>query len=151
MATPRSRLVEMTADMDMTPMIDVVFNLIIFFMLVSHFTSQLTAADVVLPDASCASADVDNPQRLVVNVSRDGTYRVMGVAYPAAILTRKVAAYGFLHGIDRPASSAAGGLHVRADRRTPYKFVQQIYNMAQAGGIAQIGLAAQRPPTAQGR
>jgi biopolymer transport protein ExbD len=56
-------------DMDMTPMIDVVFQLIIFFMLVMEITQQ-DLEQLKLPTAENARPDKDpSKERLTLNVS----------------------------------------------------------------------------------
>jgi biopolymer transport protein ExbD len=63
--------------MNMTPMIDVVFLLIIFFMLVSEF-QKMEIESVTLPYAIEAIEDSDpEKHRMVVNVTKEGEIRVM--------------------------------------------------------------------------
>ncbi len=59
--------------MDMTPMIDVTFQLIIFFMLLMDMSTK-DLEDLVLPKAETASPDKPNPadQRAVINITSDG-------------------------------------------------------------------------------
>ena len=60
-------------ELNMTPMIDVVFLLIIFFMTVSELTKIDTQAELQLPKASKARIDdKPEPDRLVLNVVEDG-------------------------------------------------------------------------------
>ena len=68
-------------DLNMTPMIDVVFLLITFFMLVSEITRQDEIEDLRLPDVRASKPD-DNPDpnRLVINIARDGKTYVGGSA-----------------------------------------------------------------------
>ena len=58
-------------DMDMTPMIDIVFLLIVFFMVVTELTTQ--QAEVILPVASEATVEEPQPgsRILFINVSFD--------------------------------------------------------------------------------
>ena len=67
-------------EMDMTPMIDIVFLLIVFFMVVTELT--LDQALVVLPIAS--EAKVEEPQPgsrvIVINVSIDGEKQIIQIA-----------------------------------------------------------------------
>ena len=63
--------------MNMTPMIDVVFQLLIFFMLVSEI-ARTEKADLVLPKASEAQPDHGDPGRHTINVTRDGRIMVGG-------------------------------------------------------------------------
>lgn len=58
--------------LNMTPMIDVVFNLIIFFMIVIDL-SQQELEDITLPRASeCSEDEADEDYRKIVNVKWDG-------------------------------------------------------------------------------
>jgi len=55
-------------DVNLTPMIDVVFNLIIFFMVITDMTQQ-DLEYLILPKADEAEEDPgDDPERLIVNV-----------------------------------------------------------------------------------
>ena len=69
---------------NMTPMIDIIFNLIIFFMLVSQF-QQLEIEDVTLPPAEAAKVmDYSEYRNIVINIikgktsSLDSVVKVMG-------------------------------------------------------------------------
>ena len=69
---------------NMTPMIDIIFLLIIFFMLVSQF-QQLEIEDVVLPEAEAAKVmDYSQYRNIVINIikgrtsSLDAVVKVMG-------------------------------------------------------------------------
>ena len=66
-------------ELNMTPMIDVVFLLITFFMLVSEITRQDEIEDLKLPDVTAAKPD-DNPDpnRLVINIVKNGTIIIGG-------------------------------------------------------------------------
>lgn len=58
---------------DMTPMIDIVFQLIIFFMIVIDL-SQKDLEDLVLPMSNMAVDDDPEEGRLYVNINRKGEY-----------------------------------------------------------------------------
>ena len=58
--------------LDMTPMIDVVFLLIIFFMVGARFSELERKFDVNLPAASDAKPLTNPPDEIVVNVYQDG-------------------------------------------------------------------------------
>ncbi|MBL8748434.1 MAG: biopolymer transporter ExbD [Planctomycetes bacterium] len=68
-----SKLVQQNVEMDMTPMIDCVFLLMIFFVLVIDL-SQKNLEDLILPRAVFQEAD-DKPaeNRPIINVLQDGT------------------------------------------------------------------------------
>ncbi len=64
---------------DMTPMIDVVFQLIIFFLVSSHLARQEVQLKLPLPEATSGEQETDpNAPRLTVNVLADGTLLLAG-------------------------------------------------------------------------
>lgn len=76
-------------DIDMTPMVDVVFQLLIFFMITAAFALQkgieIPAPD--MPEGSAASAQLDVPEseddQAVVRVDADGTWWVNDAEAPS--------------------------------------------------------------------
>ena len=73
---------ETEMEMDMTPMIDVVFLLIIFFMIITDL-SQQDLEDVQLPLAAKAVPDKPDPEewRPIINVTFDGEMIVKRETY----------------------------------------------------------------------
>lgn len=61
--TKKSKRVEGAAEIDMTPMIDVTFQLIIFFMVVTQITSQENV-NLRLPDALAANEAPEKEQKI---------------------------------------------------------------------------------------
>ena len=136
--------VDFSSAMDMTPMIDVVFLLIIFFMLVSQFTNQILAAQIILPVASQSMVD-DVGKRMVVNVDEDGKYYYMGREYQKDYLKSLIIDYG------RRKTMTYMGMEIsdmkvmiRADQFTPYKYIQAIYFLLQDATIWQICFATMK-------
>jgi biopolymer transport protein ExbD len=63
----------------MTPMIDVTFQLIIFFLVSSRMAQQETQVEVALPSATSGVDQLDDAVRKVtVNVTREGEWLVAG-------------------------------------------------------------------------
>ena len=59
---------------NMTPMIDVVFLLIIFFLVSSHLSKQESQMELALPGAASGQDDIDQQTpRITVNVKADGS------------------------------------------------------------------------------
>src|SRR5439155_20781455 len=72
-----SRVVSTDVGFNMTPMIDVVFQLIIFFLLSSHLAKQEKQLPLPLPSAASGIVPAaDSRPRLTVNVLADGTLLV---------------------------------------------------------------------------
>ena len=125
-------------EMDMTPMIDIVFNLLIFFMVVTDL-NQKDLATLTLPIAHMAEQDKDNDpdDRVILNVDKYGQiqYRgkVINLDELGSILHRAKEGYEFKKrqkgesGLeDLPGGGKASKLFVllRADRDTPWQHVQ---------------------------
>jgi biopolymer transport protein ExbD len=76
------------ADMDMTPMVDVVFQLLIFFMLTASFTMQksLNVPKPQQDESSSQAQSIDDfqndPDYVVVRIDSVNTYHVSTAAWP---------------------------------------------------------------------
>ena len=66
------------AALNMTPLIDVVFLLLIFFLVATRFEQEDRELDVVLPSASEAKPMTVAPEELFVNIAKDGKIFVGG-------------------------------------------------------------------------
>jgi len=147
---------ETEMDMDMTPMIDVVFLLIIFFMVITDMTQQ-DLEELQLPVAINATADKPKPDefRPVVNIKVDGSIWVKRRMYfdPENPDDYKELR-GFLTDVADKMKKEEGGvlpdeaLLVRADMNTPFKYVQKVMEQCGYKGIQiwKVQLAASEAP-----
>jgi len=124
MHIPHKKKLRIT-ELNMTPMIDVVFLLITFFMVVTEITRQDDIEDLELPDIKASKPD-DNPdpERLVLNILKNGTVYVGGAALSDReledILWREAKRTRDEHGIsDRV-------VLVKADRRVEFKHIRKV-------------------------
>ena len=124
-----------------TPMIDVVFLLIIFFMLVTQFSSQILEQNIVLPPASEAVAD-KGINRMVVNVDRNGTYSVMGMPYTIEELASLMGS--FREKRLRQNENNHVIVMIRADQAAAYRHILNVYSKLQDHGIWQVQFAAEK-------
>lgn len=147
------------AELDMTPMIDIVFQLIIFFMLITDM-SQKDLEVLVLPPAETASPDDPDPKEIrpVINIVADGKIFVMGdllfdpenddeYAEVRAYLSRQSARMKRAPLVEgNPASGMIPDdpLLIRADQATPFKHIQKVMELCGLQGIQiwKIQLAA---------
>lgn len=60
--------------LEMTPMIDIVFLLMIFFLVASKLDEDDRSIEVTLPQASAAKPLTSRPREFVINIDRDGNY-----------------------------------------------------------------------------
>ena len=104
---------------NLTAMIDVVFNLIVFFLVASHFSHAQMDAPVNLPAASQAGASDDDPRRLTITVTSTGKWSIAGK--PASLTEIENA-------IRQGAGDAPStfSIHIRGDREAPYKSIEPL-------------------------
>jgi len=107
---------------DLTPMIDVVLQLIIFFMFTSQF-GQVSRTDVDLPREQGEKAENARPS-LVIDITRQGAYVIDARPMPfdrvVAVVEREIARHGSAGSVTvlvRPDRTAtAGALNRLADQ-----------------------------------
>jgi biopolymer transport protein ExbD len=114
--------------LELTPMIDVVFLLMIFFLVASKLDEADRSIDVVLPQAAAAKPLTSKPREFVINIDRDGGY--FAGARPVRLddlqqLLRQAAA-------DNPQRQT---VIVRADENTAHKFVVGAMDACVQAGI----------------
>lgn len=62
--------------LSLTPLIDVVFLMLIFFLVATRFEQEEREMDINLPQASEARPMIETPTVLYVNITKDGKYYV---------------------------------------------------------------------------
>lgn len=127
-------------EMGMTPMIDCVFLLLVFFMVATTF-SPLPALDVNLPDASATRAlSLDQPPLFIRVADPD-----MGNQEGVVLLNDEIVSMDELHvrllGTS-PVEKRA--LVILAGRNVPHSQVVAILDYAKRAGISEVGLLASR-------
>jgi biopolymer transport protein ExbD len=118
---------------NLTPMIDIIFQLIIFFMVGSRFTELDKKVDVKVPTANHASSLPTAPTRFVVNVQRDGqlTFNNQPVTLDSLVEQLKVARQ----------TKVDLNVIVRGDADGPLQNVASVLTACRAAGIADVGIA----------
>ena len=125
--------------LDLTPMIDVVFNLLIFFMVVSQFASEERDLKVVLPDGSEAMPLTVKPREIFVNVDKDGRYFVRSQEVTAEELSNLLVQAA----LNNPASQS---VIIRADKRAAWDFVATAMRLCNQAGIRDYSAALAEDP-----
>ena len=119
---------------NMTPMIDVTFLLIVFFVVVSQIVDR-DAVSMNLPAPSQAVAGIpDNQSRVVVNIVPLEHGDVAGI-----VVAGHTIAWDSMHELsDIVETRLRGGateVHLRADRTTKYSYVHQVIEAIRAAGL----------------
>lgn len=128
---------------NMTPMIDVVFLLIIFFLVSSHLAQQEVQMELDLPQAGSGQAPAeDDVRRVVVNVlpqERAGKRIMVG----GRLLGGQQLAQLIDYESRRARSEARGQLEVRirSDRKVPYRVVEPLMVACARAGVWKVTFA----------
>jgi biopolymer transport protein ExbD len=64
--------------LSITPLIDIVFLLLIFFLVATRFSEEDRELDVKLPTASEAKPLIAKPKEIEINVDKEGNYYLSG-------------------------------------------------------------------------
>jgi len=141
--------------LDMTPMIDIVFQLIIFFMLVTDM-AKAQLEPLHLPVAKKAMKEkMEDPTILVLNIMKDGAIKTNGKVVWSPKMGDEAKTLENLfenRRNDRRYQEVAGKadwvkypLLVRADRSTAFEHVQKVLMVAaHHGGVTRVQLGAKQ-------
>jgi|SRR5690606_16617832 len=116
---------------NMTPMIDVVFLLIIFFLVSSHLAKQEMRVPLDLPAAGQQLPLAGAGEWLTINVQADGTISISGTASDQQRLSERLQRHA-----DQQGELAA--VRIRTDRSVPYAQIEPLLQAAADAGIAQL-------------
>ena len=124
---------------NMTPMIDVVFLLIIFFLVSSHLARQEVQLELNLPEASSGQRPGDQDvRRVVVNVlpggPAGGRIVVGGEVMDSEELARVI-------GYESRQAGRQLEVRIRSDRKVPYRVVEPIMIACARSGVWKVTFA----------
>jgi len=117
--------------LNLTPMIDIVFLLIIFFMVGTKFTELERKITLRVPDVVDHGALTAAPEPKVVNVYRDGTITLDKVPVTLKQLTAHLARRQY----------EDLGVLVRGDAKVEYQLVASVLNACKQAGIQRLGIS----------
>lgn len=117
---------------NVTPLIDIIFLLIIFFLAASHFVRSETAEAVELPSATQGKDEEDQrTSRLIVTITADLEFKVADESVELSVVEEMI-----LRG--REESKDAFELRIRADEAVPYAIVEPIMLAAARAGVVDV-------------
>ena len=122
--------------LSMTPLIDIVFLLLIFFLVTTRFSEEDHELEVMLPTASEAKPLVVKPKEIFINIDSDGGYFIGS----AKIDLEKMESMLAEADVNNPTGQT---VIIRADRRCAWDAVVDAINTCQRAGIHDV-----RPTTA---
>jgi biopolymer transport protein ExbD len=124
----------------MTPMIDVVFLLIIFFLVSSHLAKQETRLPLELPLASTHRPTDPEQAPLTISIDRDARIHVAGnvveIDAIAAILAEL-----------RRSQGSQAAIRIRTDGAVQYRYVEPVLREAALVGVTDASIAVRQEGT----
>jgi len=119
--------------LNLTPMIDVVFLLLIFFMLATTFMDPERDINLDLPKASDIGTSAEQSEELVINVMRDGSVVVGGAQLDdnGLLATLRQAAL----------KDAERQVTIRGDRMTMHENIVKCMNLCGTAGLSNLAIS----------
>jgi biopolymer transport protein ExbD len=112
----------------MMPMIDILFQLIIFFLVATQIATAERSLPIVLPQASAAKPLTSKPKEFFIDIDHDGHYFARGLPTTLESLEQQLAQAS----VDNPQRQS---VVIRADKRCVWNHVVAVMNTCNKVGI----------------
>ena len=119
---------------DIIPMIDVIFFLLVFFMLFTSFRTNPYGMEMQLPRAVTATEETE--EHLVINITEDGDFYLQDQQLSLPRIQELVS--------EEVAEDETLTVIINADRASRYEFIFQVMDVLRQTGVYNIFLAAER-------
>jgi len=119
--------------LNLTPMIDIVFLLIIFFMVGTKFTELERKIGLQVPEVADRGALTAAPERKVVNIFRDGTISLDEKPVTLEQLSAELAT--------ARSQYADLGVLIRGDAEGRFQNVAEVLNACKQADIRELGIS----------
>ncbi|HEX9941308.1 MAG TPA: protein TolR [Thermoanaerobaculia bacterium] len=129
------------ADINVTPLVDVMLVLLIIFMIAAPMLHQ--GVEVALPRANAENLPLRVQDPLVVSIDRNGRVYVRETAVETDELVSRVKAQFSSRGDDT--------VFLKGDRDVPYGKVIEVLDVLHQGGIVHVGMVTERQTVRRGR
>jgi biopolymer transport protein TolR len=129
------------ADINVTPLVDVMLVLLIIFMIAAPMLHQ--GIEVALPRAQAKNLPLKVEDPIVLSIDRDGKVYLRSTAVPSEDLVERLKA--------QLASRPEDTVFLKGDRDAPYGRIIDVLDILQRGGIQHVGMVTERPAKGRGR
>jgi TolR protein len=123
------------ADINVTPLVDVMLVLLIIFMIAAPMLHQ--GVEVALPRAEAQNLTLRVEDPLVVSVDRDGNVYLQETQVAAEDLVERVTG--------QIKSRGDESVFLKGDREVPYGKIIEVLDILHQGGIVHVGMITERP------
>jgi biopolymer transport protein ExbD len=124
------------ADINVTPMVDVMLVLLIIFMVITPMLSKGVSVDKVKTRNPIAMQAADKSDAITISVTRDGKTYLNTTQLPASELAPKVK--------DLLSNRLDKMVYLNGDQRAKYEVVLEVVQNLQAAGVDQVGLLTEQ-------
>ncbi|NWF82917.1 MAG: biopolymer transporter ExbD [Bryobacteraceae bacterium] len=131
---------EAIADINVTPMVDVMLVMLIIFMVITPMLSKGVSVDLVKTMNPIPMANADKEDAVIVAVTRDGRTYLGSTQTSAADIPGKVK--------DLLSGRLDKTCYVKSDSRARYEKVVEVVDNLRAAGVDNIGLLTDLDPKA---
>lgn len=134
-----SRKLNSITTLDLTPMIDVVFNLLIFFALSLNFVTSSGGINVNLPEAS--SAKPIKTENITINITKSGK-----LYYNKEVATKEEIKQNLKKVTDKSSL-----IIIRADNKVEHGKVVEAMDLVKMEGFTKLAIAVDQAPESQNK
>jgi biopolymer transport protein ExbD len=124
----------LASTLDLTPIVDVVFNLLIFFALSLNFAVTSGGINVKLPKAS--SAEPLRAEELTINLTSDGKMYLNDKLITSKKLSQKL----------KDKQNKDSIVVIRADSSVTHGRVVEVMDTVRSNGFSRLAIAVDQPP-----
>ncbi len=124
-------------EVPLTPLIDIVFLLLVFFLVATSFTRKEIDQKVKLPESEGGTPQAVVRENLIINIREDGTLVVDGRIVEADALRILVSEWHARHPDKR--------VVIRGDGRVPYERVMKVMGLCKSLGVKDVDLPVEEP------
>lgn len=115
---------------NMTPMIDVVFNLLIFFLLSATYANEERELELSVPTVKSAAPAAPSPRAIEVVVHSDGRVELQGESVTAPVLESRL--------VQAKRNYPDQSVAIRGDRGARYQWVADVLSICRRAGIRKV-------------
>lgn len=124
--------------MNLAPMIDVVFLLLIFFMVATTFIEREKELAVDLPQAQSGEEPSKNPELVIINILEDGTVKVDSLVLDVQALL------SYLERVARKNPDTP--VEIRGDEAMEHRHLVAAMDACLQKGLHNLGIGVTHPP-----
>ena len=132
----RDQQVQQTSELELAPMIDVVFLLLIFFLVSWQYARFERTEGIDTPISEEGEATGRKPGEIIVNVDSDGVFLISGQVITEESLLARLKSLS--------AAYPDQAVILRGDQEANYASVHRLFKIFSDGGIWNVSIATKR-------